>query len=89
MVLRKDEAMKNNDEILKEVAGLSARERAAAIGHYVYIKTSEQVGWGTRVPVDWENLSDDARAFNLASIDTWIRERALLDAWNSALEELQ
>ena len=81
--------MKKNEEILKEVAELSARERAACIAHYIYMKTSEQIGWGTRVPTDWTGLSPDARDFNLASVDTWSRESELFEAWQSALEELR
>jgi hypothetical protein len=89
VILEKGDAMKKSKDILNEVAGLSPRERAAAIAHYVYMKTSEQVGWGKRVPTDWVGLEPDAQAFNLASVDTWARESELFKEWNTALDQLR
>jgi hypothetical protein len=81
--------MKSTDEILREVAALSVRERAAAIAHYIYMMTAERSGWQKRVPVAWNELSTDAREFNLASTDTWAREAALYEAWCDALRQLR
>ncbi|MBI5967103.1 MAG: hypothetical protein HY882_04500 [Deltaproteobacteria bacterium] len=81
--------MKTTQEILREVNQLSARERAAAIAHYVYMKTAERVGWGKRVPTEWGQLQPDARDFNIASIDTWTLEPELYEAWHDALKQLR
>jgi hypothetical protein len=81
--------MKATQEILREVEQLPARERAAAIAHYVYMKTAERVGWGRRVPTEWGQLPPDARDFNIASIDTWANEPDLYDAWRIAVQQLR
>jgi hypothetical protein len=81
--------MKTNAQILQEVGQFSPRERAAAIAHYIYALTAERVRWGKRVPTEWHDLPDDAREFNIASIDTWANERDLRDAWHDALQEVQ
>lgn len=81
--------MKPTEEILAEVERLPGRERAAALAHYVYMKTAERVGWGKRVPTSWSQLPPDARAFNEASIDTWITEPELYRAWQQALREVE
>ena len=81
--------MKTNQEILQEVAQLPARERAAVIAHYIYMKTAENTGWGKRVPTEWNRLEPDAQEFNLASVDTWANEPDLYDAWRDALRQLQ
>lgn len=79
--------MKTTEEILREVDALPGRERAAALAHYVYMKTAERVGWGKRVPTSWAQLPQDAREFNVASVDTWVNEPELYRAWQQALRE--
>lgn len=81
--------MKKTQDILQEVAQLSARERAAVIAHYIYMKTAENTGWAKRVPTEWKNLAPDAQEFNLASVDMWAKEPDLYDAWRDAITELQ
>jgi hypothetical protein len=81
--------MKTVEEILREVEHLPARQRAAAIAHYVYMKTAERVGWGKRVPTEWAQLPQDAQSFNLASVDTWVGEPELYAAWRDALQQLR
>jgi hypothetical protein len=75
-------------DLLQEYEDLSPRERAAALAHHVYVLTSRRVGWQQRVPPGWRELSDDARAFNLASIDTWVEEREVRAAWAQLLDDL-
>ena len=81
--------MKATQEILREVEQLPARERAAAIAHYVYMKTADRVGWDKRVPPEWDHLPPDVRDFNLASIDTWANDLDLYDTWHTALQQLR
>lgn len=81
--------MKPTHQILQTIAHLSPRERAAAIAHYVYMKTAEGVGWGTRVPPDWDQLTTEAKDFNMASADTRVKEGELYRAWCDALGELR
>ncbi|HEU0076235.1 MAG TPA: hypothetical protein VFQ76_01225 [Longimicrobiaceae bacterium] len=81
--------MKPTYEILEEVDRLPARERAAAIAHYIYMKTAERVGWGKRVPTEWAQLEQDAKEFNMASMDAWSREPQLYDAWCEAMQQLR
>ena len=81
--------MKESQEILRQVESLPARERAAALAHYVYMKTAEHVGWGKRVPTEWGQLPSEAHDFNMASIDTWANEPGLCNAWRDALQQLR
>ena len=47
---------------LEKIANLSPNERAAAIAHRIYVSTAERSHWATRVPEEWEELSDEVRA---------------------------
>lgn len=81
--------MRTIEEILRAVAPLPPRERAAALMHYVYMLTAERVAWNKRVATDWRSLDAAARDFNLASADTWLREPELYEAWCQAIEQLR
>jgi hypothetical protein len=76
------------EDIMKEVEGYPAEERAAAIAHYVYQMTAERVGWGSRVPPTWTDLPEEARHFNVAAIESWARNAVLFDAWCQAVRQL-
>ena len=82
--------MANSKEILEEVKGYPPRERAAALAHWVYVTTAKEIKtWNARVPEKWEQLSPEARAFNLASIDTWAVMEDITEAWTEALKAVQ
>ena len=74
---------------LEKIANLSPNERAAAIAHRIYVSTAERSHWATRVPEEWEELSDEVRAYNLESIKTLIEEPRLFDSWLEAMNELR
>ena len=81
--------MKTAEQILVDVRRLPSRERAAAIMHSVYMMTADRIGWEKRVETEWNQLSSEAQSFNLASVDTWLRETKLYDAWCDAIEEIR
>jgi hypothetical protein len=79
--------LSSREEFLDRVARLTPIERAAAIGHRIYIMTAQQAGWTLRVAEEWEDLTPEARQYNVASIATWIQSPELLDQWIHALRE--
>jgi hypothetical protein len=79
--------LSSQEQFLDRVAGLTPIDRAAAIGHRIYIMTAQQAGWTLRVAEEWEALSPEAREYNVASIATWIRSPELLDRWMHAVLE--
>jgi hypothetical protein len=82
--------MADENEILKKTAALAPRERAAAIAHAIYILAGEATpGWQMRVAADWNDLSEEAKAFNLTTIDTWLKHDGLATAWIDAIQSLQ
>jgi hypothetical protein len=82
--------MGSDTEILQKAKGLLPRERAAAISHAIYILAGESTpGWQMRVAADWSDLSPDAKAINLASIDVWAKHDLLLNAWIEAIQSLK
>ncbi len=79
--------MSTSEEILEQTRNFSPKERAAALGHWVYSTTAQETkDWNTRVPEEWSTLSPEAREFNLASVDTWVREEGVTQAWLEALQ---
>lgn len=82
--------MLDEKHILEQTQHLPPQERAAALAHYIYVTTSSaSAEWSARVPTDWDDLSGDARAFNLASAATWARSKAILRAWIEATESIE
>ena len=82
--------MTNNREILEKTKDLPPKERAAAIAHWVYVATAQRYeNWDARVPYDWNDLSPEAREFNIASIETWVHSEGVAQAWFNALKEVQ
>jgi hypothetical protein len=82
--------MKQSTEaFFEKIDSLSTNERAAAIAHRIYMLTAERADWTTRVPEEWEELSDEARSYNLESIKTWVEEARLFDSWLQAVNELK
>ena len=79
--------MPQHPTIVGHLEGLSPQERAAAIAHWVYIKTSQrETDWDVRVPQAWSALDSPAREFNLESIETWAFEEGVLEAWVESVE---
>jgi hypothetical protein len=89
MTAREGDEVRTTDEILREVAGYAAAERAAAIAHYVYMIAAERSEWGKRVPTAWSELPAEARQFNVDSVAVWARDPALLGAWNEAVSQIE
>ncbi len=82
--------MSNEAEILENTRGMSPREKAAAISHAIYILAGESTpGWQVRVPSAWSNLSNEAKEINLATIDVWVKNEKLVDAWIDAINSLR
>jgi hypothetical protein len=82
--------MANEAEILDSTRDMSPRERAAAISHAIYILAGESTpGWQVRVPASWSNLSNEAKDINLATIDVWVKNEKLVDAWIDAINSLR
>jgi hypothetical protein len=81
--------MNQHNDVLARIANLPARERAAALGHWIYMQTTnrENVDWKARVDSAWHDLDQKAREFNLAAIDTWATSPEVLAAWFDALKE--
>jgi len=74
--------MDHKPQILDDTKDLSPQERAAAIAHWVYVKTTHgTTGWETRVADAWNDLDQSARDFNLRSIETWADEEGVLESW--------
>jgi len=80
--------MSDVEAVLRETADLPSRERAAVITHYIYVETARRVGWDLRVPADWRDLSDDAKAFNVATVDTWASEGVAFGAFTEIILEM-
>ena len=82
--------MKQSDkEFLDSLHGLRPLERAAAIGHRIYVMTAERAGWTLRVPEEWKDLSDDTRRYNEESITTWCQSSDLLERWLHAVFDVR
>lgn len=82
--------MPNETEILESTRRMSPRERAAAISHAIYILAGESTpGWQVRVPASWTNLSSEAKEINLTTIDVWLKNEKLVDAWIDAINSLR
>jgi len=81
--------MKIKNDILKATEELPPKERAAAIAHWIYTKTSQKGDskWKIRVAEAWKDLDPNARNFNLASIETWASYPEILQAWIEAVKE--
>jgi hypothetical protein len=78
------------NEIIDSVADLPPKERAAAIAHGVYMLAAQaSAEWDPRVSESWSDLTEEARAYNLASIEVWAAQPALTDAWIAAIGELR
>ena len=80
--------MSEPQTLLQSIRDLPPRERAAAIAHHVYVLTARRVGWELRVPAAWNDLPDDAKEFNAASVDTWAQEPEIRDAWCELVRSL-
>lgn len=82
--------MADDATLLKHTAEMPARERAAAIAHTIYIIAGQTIpGWQIRVPTEWQDLSPDAKAINLAAIDAWAKHEDLLKAWLDAVQSVR
>ncbi len=83
--------MLDEKTILEKTKGLEPKERAAILAHYIYTLTYSRLkqNWSSRVPAEWSELSEDAREFNLASIETWADSGNILDAWEQAVREIK
>jgi protoheme ferro-lyase len=82
--------MPTEAEILENTRGMSSREKAAAISHAIYILAGESTpGWQVRVPASWGNLSAEAKEINLKTIDVWVKNEKLVDAWIDAINSLR
>jgi len=79
--------MDETEKVLHELERLPARERAAALAHWVYMEAAKRTDWPTRVPTSWEDLDDKAKEINLYSMDVWAECPAVLEAWLRALSE--
>ena len=77
--------MDETGQILQQLAQLPARERAAALAHWIYMQAAKRTDWPTRVPTSWEQLDDKAKEINLRSMDVWAECPDVLDAWLRAL----
>ena len=80
--------MSSSDKaFLDSLAALPRLERAAAIGHRIYVITAKRAGWTLRVAEEWADLSEESRRYNEESIATWSQSPELLDRWlHSVLE---
>ncbi len=83
--------MLDEKTILDKTKGLEPKERAAALAHYIYVLTYSQIShnWEARVPADWSELSEEARAFNLASAEVWANSKQILEAWQEAIHAVE
>jgi hypothetical protein len=83
--------MFDEKSILEKTQGLEPKERAAALAHYIYILTHRRTdqNWQARVPAEWSELSEEARAFNLASAETWASAKEILAAWQEAIHAIE
>lgn len=79
--------MSDPADILQSIRSLPARDRAAALAHWVYVRTMHRgdVDWQLRVESAWEDLDERAREFNRAAIDTWAQSPGVLEAWLEAV----
>jgi hypothetical protein len=79
--------MSEREEIVERIRNRSARERAAALAHWVYVRTTNRkdVDWELRVDSAWDALDEKAREFNMAAIDTWVQSPEVLTAWFDAI----
>jgi len=73
--------------LLEAMEHLSPKERAAALGHWIYVLTAHRLTneWTLRVNEAWEDLDARSREFNLAGIDTWAQSPAVFAAWTEAV----
>ncbi len=79
--------MADHPAIIDDTKDLPPQERAAAIAHWVYVKTSENDSeWNMRVQDAWDKLDPAAREFNLRSIETWAFEDGVLEVWIEAIK---
>ena len=83
--------MLDEKAILEKTKGMEPKERAAALAHYIYVLTHSRVdqNWEPRVPADWSELSEEARAFNLASAEVWANSKQILNAWQEAIHDIE
>jgi hypothetical protein len=81
--------MADDTEILKSYAKLPANERAAALAHWIYAKTThrDDSEWTPRVAESWEAMNAIPKQFNILTIDTWIEHPELLQAWIDAVND--
>jgi hypothetical protein len=77
----------SKSEFLESIGQLPPPEKAAAVVHRVYMLTASRTGWPTRTPETWAELDDQARAYNVESIHTWIEERELFAEFVDAIAE--
>lgn len=80
--------MNKDNDILKATENYSPKERAAAIAHWIYSKTAKRddSAWTTRVANAWNDIDPNAREFNLASIETWVNNPEVFEAWVEAIK---
>ncbi|MBC7780835.1 MAG: hypothetical protein H7125_12115 [Proteobacteria bacterium] len=74
-------------DVLHAIEHLEPKERAAALGHWIYVRTAHRgkSDWALRVSDAWEDLDTEAREFNLASIETWAQTPEVLNAFVAAV----
>lgn len=59
-----DTISSSDGEFLANLEGLPPRERAAAIGHRIYVMTAKRAAWTLRVAEEWNDLSEESRRYN-------------------------
>lgn len=79
--------MKSESEVLQQLEKFPPNEQAAALSHWMYVQTSlyGESKWPLRVPEGWDALDPKAKAFNIATIDTWARHPRLFEAFVNAV----
>jgi hypothetical protein len=79
--------MAEDADTLKPFMKLRPQERAAALGHWIYVETarSEDGKWPLRVAESWSDLNPAPKEFNMLTIETWSKHPKLLQAWIDAV----
>ena len=79
----------SDQQFLDSLDGLPPLERAAAIGHRIYVMTARRANWTLRVAEEWADLSEESRRYNEESVATWSQSPELLDRWLHAVLDVR
>jgi hypothetical protein len=79
--------MARDEAILESFMKLPPNERAAALGHWIYVQTARkgEDKWPLRVAESWSDLDAAPKELNILMIDTWSDHPQVLDAWLDAV----